>query len=102
MIAVISDLHLEEEASDVIRGPNGDELRFRRNLDPKVFTSFVAHMAGEAQRHGSKEFELIIAGDLFDLSRTALWFADATRPYVTNGEFPPKLEGKILRILDAT
>ncbi|HEU5453426.1 MAG TPA: hypothetical protein VFU76_15630 [Terriglobales bacterium] len=101
MIAVISDLHFEEEASDVIRGPNGEELRFRRNLDPRVFTRFVVWMAGEAQRHGSKEFELIIAGDLFDLSRTALWFEDPLRPYVTNGEFSPELERKILRIVDA-
>lgn len=102
MIAVISDLHLEEEASDVIRDPKGGELRFRRNLDPKVFASFAAHMAGECRRHRSKEFELIIAGDLFDLSRTALWFEDPLRPYVSNGKFSPELERKILRIIDAT
>ena len=46
MIAVISDLHLEEESSDVIRG-NGKEIIFRRNLDPKAYRSFIAHMADE-------------------------------------------------------
>jgi UDP-2,3-diacylglucosamine pyrophosphatase LpxH len=102
MIAVISDLHFEEEASDVISGPNGKELRFRRNLNAKVFASFVAHMADEVRRRRSETFHLVIAGDLFDLNRTTLWFNDRMRPYVSNGEFPPQLEHKVLRILDAT
>ncbi len=101
MIAVISDLHLEEEASDVIPGPPGRELRFRRNLEAKVFTSFVAHMANEVRRHRAREFQLIIAGDLFDLNRTTLWFRDELRPYVANGKFTPALERKVLGILEA-
>jgi Tfp pilus assembly pilus retraction ATPase PilT len=70
MIAVISDLHFEEEASDVIRG-NGKEIVFRRNLDPKAYRSFIAQMANEARRRKAKSFELVIAGDLFDFSRTS-------------------------------
>ena len=38
MIAVLSDLHFEEEASDVIRG-DGKEIVFRRNLDLKAYRS---------------------------------------------------------------
>lgn len=101
MIAVISDLHFEEEASDIIPGPPGAEVRFRRNLDPNVLASFIAHIADEARHRRSKEFHLVIAGDLFDLNRTGLWFTDRLRPYVSNGKFSPELEGKLLRIVDA-
>lgn len=101
MIAVISDLHFEEEASDVIPGRPGEELRFRRNPDPKVFASFVAHMADEVRRRKAREFNLVLAGDLFDFNRTTLWFRDELRPYVANGRFSPALEAKVLRILDA-
>src|SRR5215469_16708430 len=101
MIAVISDLHFEEEASDVISG-GGKQITFRRNLDPKAYRSFIAHMADEARRRKAKEFELVIAGDLFDFSRTVIWFEDEIRPYLSLQEISPKLEHKILRILEAT
>jgi UDP-2,3-diacylglucosamine pyrophosphatase LpxH len=100
MIAVISDLHFEEEASDAIR-VEGPEVVFRRNLDAKAYRSFISHMADEARRRNSKDFELIIAGDLFDFSRTTLWFTDELRPYVALKEFSPELEAKVLRILEA-
>ena len=100
MIAVISDLHFEEEASDVIRA-DGKEIIFRRNQDAKAYRSFIAHMADEAQRREAKQFELLIAGDLFDFSRTTLWFQDELRPYVPLEEVSPELEGKLLRMLDA-
>lgn len=101
MIAVISDLHFEEEASDVIPGKPGEELRFRRNPDPKVFASFIAHMADEVRRRKAREFHLVIAGDFFDFNRTTLWFRVELRPYVANGKFSAALEAKVLRIMDA-
>jgi len=100
MIAVISDLHFEEEASDVISG-NGEQIIFRRNLDPKAYRSFISHMADEARRRRAEHFELVIAGDLFDLNRTTLWFTDELRPYVSLEEVSPELEKKVLRILEA-
>ena len=100
MIAVISDLHFEEEASDVISG-DGKQIIFRRNLDPKAYRSFIAHMADEARRRKAEEFELVIAGDLFDFSRTVIWFEDEIRPYLSLQEVSPQLEQKILRILEA-
>jgi len=101
MIAVISDLHFEEEASDAISG-DGKQITFHRNLDPKAYRSFIAHMADEARRRKAEEFELVIAGDLFDFSRTVIWFDDDLRPYVSLQEISPRLEQKILRILEAT
>ena len=66
MIAVISDLHFEEEASDVI--PGQDErpgLIFRRNLDPRAYCNFIAQMAEQMKRRRLRTFDLVIAGDLF-------------------------------------
>jgi len=100
MIAVISDLHFEEEASDVISS-DGKQIIFRRNLDPKAYRSFISHMADEARRRYAKNFELVIAGDVFDLNRTTLWFNDEIRPYVSLEDVSPELEKKILKILDA-
>ncbi|MFL6436813.1 MAG: metallophosphoesterase family protein [Terriglobales bacterium] len=100
MIAVISDLHFEEEASDVITG--GDkQIIFRRNLDPKGYRSFISHMADEARRRQAQTFELVIAGDLFDFNRTTLWFRNDLRPYVRLEEISVELEQKILAILNA-
>ena len=100
MIAVISDLHFEEEASDVIRG-DGKTIIFRRNLDPKAYRAFIAHMADEVRHRGAKSFELVIAGDLFDFNRTVMWFEDELRPYVALDQTSPELERKLLKILEA-
>ncbi len=103
MIAVISDLHFEEEASDAIPAGDGfDQLSFRRNLDPKAYRSFIAAMADELVRRRLRNFDLVIAGDLFDLNRTGLWFTDELRPYCDLSEVSAALAAKVLRILDAT
>jgi UDP-2,3-diacylglucosamine pyrophosphatase LpxH len=102
MIAVISDLHFEEEASDVIHGADGRDLVFRRNLDARAYVHFIAQMADEVTRRDLSDFDLVIAGDLFDFSRTTLWFEDEVRPYVPLDETSPALEAKLLRILEAT
>ncbi len=102
MIVVISDLHFEEEASDVIPG-NGTHpnLIFRRNLDAHAYRRFITQMAEEAARRRVKKFELVIAGDLFDLNRTALWLEDDLRPYMSLDEITPALEAKVKRIIGA-
>src|SRR5579872_1791858 len=103
MIVVISDLHFEEEASDVVPGRGGrPDVIFRRNLNPRAYRNFIAQMAEQVERRKIKEFQLVIAGDLFDFSRTTLWFADEVRPYVSLAEVNEPLEQKTLRILDAT
>jgi UDP-2,3-diacylglucosamine pyrophosphatase LpxH len=103
MIVIISDLHFEEEASDVIPGQDGKPaLVFRRNLEPRAYRHFIAQMAEQVANRQLKNFDLVIAGDLFDFNRTTLWFADELRPYVSLNEVKPDLEAKILKILEAT
>jgi len=103
MIVVISDLHFEEESSDLIPGSGGrPDVIFRRNLNPSAYRNFIAQMAEQVARRQVKEFQLVIAGDLFDFSRTTLWFSDELRPYVPLDEVNGELEQKALRILNAT
>jgi UDP-2,3-diacylglucosamine pyrophosphatase LpxH len=103
MIAVISDVHFEEEASDAIRGNDGPEvLTFKRNLHPAAYRSFIAAMAEQVRHRRLRDFELVLAGDLFDFNRTTLWFQDSLRPYAALEEFEPPLEAKLEKILDAT
>ncbi len=103
MIVVISDLHFEEEASDVVPGRGGrPDVIFRRNLNPRAYRNFIAQMAEQVARRKIKQFQLVIAGDLFDFSRTTLWFADDIRPYVSLANVDERLERKALGILNAT
>ena len=46
MIVVISDLHFEEEASDLIPGRGGrPDVICHRNLNPRAYRNFIAQMA---------------------------------------------------------
>jgi len=103
MIVVISDLHFEEEASDLIPGRGGrPDVICHRNLNPRAYRNFIAQMAEQVARRKVKEFKLVIAGDLFDFSRTTLWFSDKLRPYVSLEKVNEQLEQKALGILEAT
>lgn len=102
MIVVISDLHMEEEASDGVSGPDGrPALVFRRNQEAEGYRSFIAEIAERAQARHVREFRLVIAGDLFDFNRTVLWFEDRLRPYTSLQKVSAELERKILKILNA-
>ncbi|MDX1616435.1 MAG: hypothetical protein R3300_19145 [Candidatus Promineifilaceae bacterium] len=105
MLVVISDLHFEEEQSDAIPAAQGHaEVNFSRNLPPRLFRNWVAHLAAEAVRTQATRLDLVLAGDLFDIHRTSLWFSDnpdAIRPYQTGEQIDVKLEALVLRILAA-
>lgn len=106
MLAVISDLHFEEEASDTVRGTEGTPVRHRRNLGPRAFERFFDALARQTVRDGASELHLILAGDVFDLHRTAMWFSGSAgpapvRPYVASSVVGGTLEQRLLQILDA-
>jgi len=57
MTVVISNLHFEEEASDVIPGRGGrEDVIFHRNLNPRAYRNFIAQMAEQVVRRKVKEF----------------------------------------------
>ncbi len=99
MLVVISDTHFEEEASDNVEGVEP----FSRNLSSRAYIRFIAHLAEDAKRNRARRLDLVLAGDIFDLHRTSLWFEEPNkdvRPYASSGEMEPELEGKVLGILN--
>ncbi len=77
MIAVISDLHFEEETRDVIRGKDGqDELAYQRNILAAPYRRLITALARGAQRNDVENLRLVLAGDIFELFQTSLWFTD--------------------------
>lgn len=103
MLVVISDLHFEEERTDVIPEGNGfPAVAYSRNLPAKVFRSFINHLAQEAIRNQARSMDLVLAGDIFDLHRTSLWFRanqSNLRPYVKNGDVDGDLEEFLRKIM---
>jgi UDP-2,3-diacylglucosamine pyrophosphatase LpxH len=107
MVTVISDLHFEEELSEVIALPNGDpakEIHFERNVPAGAFQDMMQDIASMAEDNAVDELHLVLAGDVIDLHRTQLWFGSDSdlRPYVDCREVGSgsKLEIKLLSIFD--
>ena len=108
MVVVISDLHLEEEQTDLIpTADSAEPIALRRNVPGSVFESLVANVVRRARQREVARIDFVLAGDVFDLHRTQLWFTDdcppEVRPFVDNGQVgsDSPLERKILAILDA-
>lgn len=106
MLVVISDLHFEEEASDTIRDAEGRPVvSFSRNTPAEAYRRLVTWLANEADRTEAQRIDIVLAGDIFDLHRTMLWFTEepkSKRPYVDLSKVnQDKLEDKVLHILSA-
>src|SRR3954453_13096667 len=105
MLAVISDLHFEEEASDINTDASGrPAVSFSRNTPAEAYRRLVTWLATEAHRTQAQRMDLVLAGDIFDLHRTMLWFTEkpeSARPYVSLSEVGQELEDKVLYILSA-
>ncbi len=97
MLIVISDLHLTESTP----GANG-AIRFNRNLPPKAYAMFIDDMVMEAQTNQATHIDLVLAGDIFEMLKSPLWYEDDQRPYLCLEDIRPgsPIETKILRLLD--
>jgi UDP-2,3-diacylglucosamine pyrophosphatase LpxH len=106
MVVVISDLHFEEEQSDIIGDPKANHIAFRRNVPGTVFQDMMRDVVNMARSNAASQIDFVLAGDIFDLYRTQLWFDSANEknpvlPFVDCGEVTAPLEAKLLSILDA-
>ncbi len=103
MLVVLSDLHFEEETSYHIMGDGSlPPIQFRRNLPATPYRLLIQQLASEAVRNTAQKLNLVLAGDIFDLHRTGLWFTENPadlRPYASNDQVPPDLQSMILRIV---
>ncbi len=98
MLVVLSDLHFSEAQSTRI-----DSLTFNKNLDPEIYHSYLREINQIALTNKIRQVDLVLAGDIFEITRSAFWFDGPYRPYVDNRDVEPgsPLEAKILQILDA-
>jgi UDP-2,3-diacylglucosamine pyrophosphatase LpxH len=105
MVAVISDLHFEEEQSDIIAGGSGRRIEFKRNALSSAFEDMMRDVVEMARANNVDQLTFVLAGDVFDLHRTQLWFSGEgnLRPYVDCNSVMPgsPLETKLLSILEA-
>ena len=111
MLVVLSDLHFVEESSHYLEGAEtlarlAMPLRYSHNLPARPFQQLAIRLADEAVRNEADRLDLVLAGDVFDLHRTAMWFTDNPtneRPYgaATPDAVSPELEALLIRIIDA-
>ncbi len=103
MLVVLSDLHFEEEATNQILGDGAlPPLQFWRNLPAVPYRLLIAQLAVEARRNHARRLDFVLAGDIFDLHRTGMWFrdnAEEVRPYASTTAMSPALEAFLLRVI---
>ncbi|MDX1530804.1 MAG: metallophosphoesterase, partial [Rhodothermales bacterium] len=105
MIAVVSDLHLQQTDPDAVRYKTGDgtyrQIGVRRNVRAGALDNFFDRVCEAATRCGAEEVHVVFAGDIFELHRAPLWFLHAepdVRPY---GDWRTnKVRTRILDLLD--
>jgi len=98
MLVVLSDLHFSEAQSTKI----GDRL-FNRNLSPENYRAYFSEINQFAKANNINKVDLILAGDIFEISRSSIWLDGPHRPYVNNEDVKPgsDIEKTILTIMDA-
>ena len=98
MIIVMSDLHFAESSSLSV----GDK-QFNHNLPPEVYRAFFNEILEFIRYDNINEVDLVLAGDIFEITRSALWLKDNLRPYAHNDQVTEgsSLEARVNEILDA-
>jgi UDP-2,3-diacylglucosamine pyrophosphatase LpxH len=98
LIIVMSDLHFADSSSLSI-----GERHYNHNLPPEVYRAFFNEIAEFIRHDNIKDIDLVLAGDIFEITRSALWLKDSLRPYAHNDQVTEgsALEGRISEIMDA-
>lgn len=106
MLVILSDLHFREALTGE---PDADYSRFSsRNLPATLFRRFFREIGTRAVEDKARRVEIVLAGDIFELTRSPLWFEQdegpqRLRPYAPVSAFAPgsPVETLVGRILDA-
>ena len=98
MLIVLSDLHFAESKSYSL----GDR-QFNHNLPSSVYKTYFKEIVDLIRDDDVNHIDVVLAGDIFEINRSAYWFKDALRPYVHNKAVEPggSLEARIIEIIDA-
>jgi hypothetical protein len=96
MLIVLSDLHFTETKSSQI-----GHFRFNRNLTAETYQAYFSEINKFALANKIQSVDLVLAGDILEISRSALWLEGSDRPYIDNDAVNPgsEAEATILKIL---
>jgi hypothetical protein len=79
MLVVMSDTHFAESQSNQL-----GNKPYNNNLPALVYKNYFQELAVIVRQHNIKSVDLVLAGDIFELTRTELWLTDELRPYIHN------------------
>jgi len=98
MIIILSDLHFSEVQSTKI-----EDLVFNRNLPADTYQAYFEDLNQAAVEIDIQEIDIVLAGDILELSRSAIWLDGVDRPYIDNQEVSSgsSCEKTILQIIEA-
>ena len=98
MIIVMSDLHFADSSSFSLDGHE-----YNHNLPAEVYSSFFHEVEEFIHSSMIEKIDLVLAGDIFEITRNPLWLKDHLRPYLHNDEIIEggEAEARILEIIEA-
>lgn len=98
MLIILSDLHFAD-TSPYTMGISRSNL----NLPGRVYRTFFREIAELIKDGHVEHIDLVLAGDIFEITRSVMWHEDELRPYVHNDEVGDgsPTEQRILDILEA-
>lgn len=98
MLVVLSDLHFSETKSSQI-----GSHRFSRNLPQETYLAYLKEINTFALANGIQQVDLVLAGDILEISRSAIWLEQEDRPYIDNDAVEPgtEVEATVLKIIHA-
>ncbi|MCJ7694959.1 MAG: metallophosphoesterase [Anaerolineaceae bacterium] len=96
MLVVMSDLHFAESKTNQL-----GQIEFNNNLPAIVYRNYFQELAVIIKQKEIKKVDLVLAGDIFELTRTGLWLKDDLRPYFGLKEIFPdsQIEKRVIEIL---
>lgn len=96
MLIVMSDLHLAESKTNQL----GDTT-YNLNLPALVYQNYFLEIQGLIHQNNVKKIDLVLAGDIFEITRSGFWLLDNLRPYdhlkYITSDSP--VEGRIIELL---
>ena len=94
----MSDLHLADSGSYNLNG-----RRYNHNLPSEVYSSFFKEISEFIRDSEIESIDLVLAGDIFEITRSALWHDGQLRPYLHNDEIAEgsEAEAMLLRVMDS-
>lgn len=98
MLLVMSDIHFAESHTNQL-----GYIAYNPNLPALVYLNYFLEIRGLITQNQVKKVDMVLAGDIFEITRSGLWLKDELRPYMRTSAIQPGSaeEARVLEILDA-